>query len=317
MNITAVNRDGNDYGPLEIEVGQNYTFAYAVTVADVPVPLTSGVVTIRKGSTIFVDAAAVDVTGNQFSYEYLATAHPDEPDEMLIIEFTITPDAGSPFDSRELFDLVRVPLRVPIVEADLFQSYHQLRENRILGFEEGFAKASSTDTALIAVELTQYPDGFYDRGEVEIIAGTNRGDWRRVTTFDGVAGEATLEVAFNAPLDDTSNFRIRRSWEPTIAEAWASMKRRLSNRSREFGFIRAALVMDAYAFRESLIDIAAGRAFGSMQTGEQDDPATLMADKLSKSGWDLFNGVKLIYDTTDDGDPNTVVKAHAIHVARR
>jgi len=312
MNVNVVRRDGDDHGPLEVQFEQNYQFRYTVEIDRVAITVDSVQVTIRKGTTIYVDDQAATVDGaNGFSYKFLVADHPPDPEEALISEWTITFGADE-FIFQAILDVVRTPLTVPIVEDDLFLRFPMLRDSRRLGLEEGLADAASTVSTLVAVELQAYEDGFYLGGEVEIIEGTNISEWRDVTAFVGSTGTATVSPDFPAPIDATSRFRIRRSWQPVIAEAWSDIRQRIKDRGN-----RAALIMNGQAFRRCLIYIAASMCFESLSQGDLDDPMTALAREYEKRGWELFDATRFLYDDSDRGDPSGDIKQQVTHMTRR
>jgi len=311
MNVTTVRRDGDDSGPLEIELSQDYDFAYQVREEREPAVIDSGTVTIRKGDTTYVDAEAVvpDSEGG-FTYQFLAADAPTDPTEALIAEFALVSGTDD-FSYREIFDIVRVPLRVPIAEHDLFSLFPHLRDMRRLGLEEGLALAASTDTTLVAQQLIGVVDGFYVGGELDIIDGTNVDLFRRVTAFDGSTGTATVDPAFPAALDATSRFRIRRSWQPIIAEAWTQMREKIRNRGN-----RPSLIMDGQAFRTSLLYVAAALAYQALALGNDDDPLMALSIEYDKQGWEKFDAMKFYYDATDGGNPTNEIKPQVTQMER-
>ena len=315
MNVATVYRDGDDYGPLEIQHAADYLFAYLVNQGDELPTLSSGTVTIRKGSTIYVDQEPLAVNANRFEFSFLATAQPADPTEAIIAEFFLKPlDAAiEDFTYRTVFDAVLVPLRVPIIEADLFRRYPQLRDSRRLGFEEGEADPTSSAASLVAVQLQAYEDGFYTGGEVEIIEGPAAGEWRNVVSFDGALGQAVVEPDFSTSLTEDSQFRIRRSWTPIISEAWASIRKAIRDRGN-----RPALIMDGQAFREPVLRIAASMAFMTLgKISGEEDRNNELALALDKRGWASLDGTLFLYDSRDSGDPDTTIRQQVTYIRRR
>ena len=317
MNIITVRRQGDDYGPLEIEFGSSWLFEWALDRERSDMAVASARVTIRKGSNVYVDDVAADVSDNVVSFLWPAASQPDQPNSDILVEVTVTPvDTAerSLVAVREVVDLVRVPLTVPIVEADLFNRYPLLRDARRLGLEEGEADPSSTAGTLVAAQLAIYESGFYVGGEVEIIEGPSAGEWRSVVEFTstGSLGSAVIDPPFSTPLTEDSQFRIRQSWQPIIAEAWADIRKKVRDRGN-----RPALIMDGQAFRQTLLTIAGGMAFAALSGGDEDDPMQMQGDRLSQRGWLDFDSTRFVYDERDSGDPSGDIKQQVVHVSRR
>ena len=317
MNITTVRRAGDEYGPLEVEFGSDWRFDWALEQQRTAFDVASAVITIRKGSTKYVDAESCDVDGNAVSFVWLQTDQPDQPNSDILVEVTVTPSdtaQRSLVAVREVVDLVRVPLTVPIIEADLFDRYPLLRDARRLGLEEGEALPASTAGTLVAAQLAIYEDGFYTGGEVEIIEGPASGEWRRVSSFTAAAGvgSAVLEPPFSTPLTEDSQFRIRQSWQPMIAEAWADIRKKVRDRGN-----RPALLMDGQAFRQTLLVLASGMAFMALSEGGDDDPMQDIGERLIQQAWLSFDSTRFVYDKTDSGNPTGEIKQQVVHMSRR
>jgi len=76
---------------------------------------------------------------------------------------------------------------------------------------EGMATAGTTTTLIDTSSDTplNYNDNYFNYCEVEIVAGTNVGETRRISSSDRTVNEITVNAAFSSAIDSTSVYRIR------------------------------------------------------------------------------------------------------------
>lgn len=68
---------------------------------------------------------------------------------------------------------------------------------------------SGTTTTLVDSNLTEYDDDAFNDMILCIIAGTNKGQSRRISDFDGSTGTITVSTAFTKAIDNTSEYIIK------------------------------------------------------------------------------------------------------------
>jgi hypothetical protein len=81
------------------------------------------------------------------------------------------------------------------------------------GYNSGNGKprgtaTSGTITTLTDTALGVFTDGYWIRGTMKILSGTNRGAQRKVSAYDGTLKKFTVEAPFSAAIDSTSRYII-------------------------------------------------------------------------------------------------------------
>lgn len=75
--------------------------------------------------------------------------------------------------------------------------------------DRAYGKAESgTTTTLTDTNLNNYPDNYFNRCWVKILEGTNAGEERFITDWDGATSTLTIDVAFSNAIDNTSVYII-------------------------------------------------------------------------------------------------------------
>ena len=314
--ITVIPKD-RDGGPVEVVRTVNHVFTIDVLDDDLPVAVNNGVITIRNGGTKHVDGASVTAiagvdgtTASRLSYTWSSSDHPETPRADVLVELTTTTTGGVPVHWRIRCDLVRWGVRMALSEDDLFTHYPALRNDRMLGVEEGVADSGDT-TSVIDAKLKQLPDDYFNGGEVTIIAGTNEGETRRVADFARGAGDLTVDVAFPSAIDTTSRYRVRRSWQPIIVEAWDEIRRRLRDGGR-----RAHLIVDATELRTPHLYLAAAHAFQANTAGGVEGDDWMIGQELERRYDHWFRTRSFTYDVSDDGEIDGTVKGETSIMGR-
>lgn len=314
--ITIIPKD-RDGGPVEVVRGVDHVFTIDVLEDDLPVALNNAVITIRNGGTKHVDAAAVTAiagddgaTLSRLSYTWSSSDHPANPRADALVEITTTTTGGVPVHWRIRCDLVRWGVRMTLSEDDLFTHYPALRNDRMLGVEEGTADSGDA-TSIIDAKLKQYPDDFFNGGEVTIIAGANEGESRRVSDFARATGDITVDVDFPAVIDTTSRYRVRRSWHSLIVEAWDEIRRRLRD-----GGKRAHLIVDSTELRTPHMYLAAAHAFQANTAGGVEGDDWMIGQELHRRYDHWFRTRAFTYDAGDDGEPDGVLRGETTIMRR-
>lgn len=246
MSTPPVVRSQGPPPPVEVLHGQDYTFDLLVSLDDRPLGLASGTITITKSGTKYVNASAVTIgdgpeasSSNRITFVWAAAAHPADPVDgvTVVIDYAIA--AGGTKRHRLVLDVVLVVPWHTVTEADLFLLAPELRDNRALGVEDGTATGGSTAT-LVDSRLTQFPDGYFDGGEVEILSGDNEGQFREI--HKSVRSTGTVNLVADAPLDNAivagDEYRVRQSWGALVDEAWQELRGKL--RTIRWGYYKLA-----------------------------------------------------------------------------
>jgi hypothetical protein len=311
--ITITRPDEGQREWLDVLHEADAALVFDVYEDDRPLVLSAATISIfRSEGDVYVAPAAATIAAgpeginNRISYTWLAADHPDDPEERITGTLTITTTAGGTLKHRWLIDVLRVIPRKGVREEDLFVRQPRLRDERYLSIEEGIAESGSI-TTIVDERLGAYADGFYEGGEVEILNGTNAGQWREVTAFVRATRTLTVSPAFPAAIDDTSNYRLRRSWEPIIEAAWRQIRAKI----RRMGWLLQ--ITDAEQLREPTLLLAIALALEAMPAGP-DDETWEIAQEYRRRATDALNEIQLDLSAEDDDEPVAIIEPGAAYV---
>jgi len=91
---------------------------------------------------------------------------------------------------------------------EMIDAYIGFQNKHIKTKHEGMATGGTT-TTLIDTSALGYNDNYFNYCEIEIVAGTNVGEIRQITSSDRSANSITVNEAFTAAIDNTSVYIIR------------------------------------------------------------------------------------------------------------
>ena len=91
---------------------------------------------------------------------------------------------------------------------EMIDAYIGFQNKHIKTKHEGMATGGTT-TTLIDTSALGYNDNYFNYCEIEIVAGTNVGEIRQITSSDRSVNSITVNEAFSAAIDNTSVYIIR------------------------------------------------------------------------------------------------------------
>jgi len=289
--------------PLELLVDNAFTFQVDAYEDDLPVTVTSATVTVEQpGGTDIVTSANATVaagddgsTTNRVTYQ-LSAGNIDTLDTNYKAIFSVT-ISGAVYQHIILYDVVRTHLQNTVTESDLLQMSPALMFERSLFIEEGTADSGSS-TTLVDAQLQEYPDDFFNGGEVSVLSGTNEGEVREVTDFARSTGTVTVGVAFPSAVDTTSVYRLRASWQSLLDRAFDQVKWRVRSLDR-----RPALILDAGELHLPILYKAlqfAHEAVSSLKGEGTDGSNWEKAQEYMGKADDAFRSTDFRYDPGED-----------------
>lgn len=292
--------------PVETLIDKAHTFIVDVYKDDVPATVSAASVAINKpdGTAILAKTSVSPGSGpegssNRLSYA-LAAASIDTLDENYTLIWYATV-GGIEHEHRVLYDVVKTELALNVTEEDLFVMVPALREKRKADMVNGVADSGST-TTLGDTRLRNFPDDHFNGGRISIIDGTNESEWRTVSDFAQATGLVTVSEAFPSAIDNSSKYRIVRSWEALIRRAFLEIKWRIKRKG-----LRPALILDSFELYLPTIYLAAAMAFEALATemGQGPDGANWeIAEEYRKRYEEAFVGMNPIYDEDEDAVPD-------------
>lgn len=322
--ITFVRSDGEPGSvPLALLHGSDGTVQFDVYEDDQPLVASSATIDIGLvvdddtpgNADHYVDGASMTVgagpegSNNRLTYTFASGSHPTDPEKDITVVLTVTTSDSRTVKHRTMLDLLFVVPQMTVREEDLFVRLPRLRDHRALGIEEGQASSGST-TTLVAAGLKQYPSGYYKGGEVEILDGANEGTWREITAHDGSTGTITVADAWPGAIQTSSRYRVRRSWEPLIVEAWVEIRRQ--TRRMGWGLYD---VTDPQQLREPHMLLSIAYALEAM--GSETEMA--MSETYRKRYTTLLDDVEVNLSAPDTHQPSGAVSraSQVVEVGRR
>lgn len=267
--------------------------AYQSNVQVVPSAATI-VIKDPSGSEVVASVAATVGSDGEMTYSIdsaiLATL-----DLNYIAVWTFTVD-GTVYEEKQLFDVVRSILSIPITDDDLYAELDSLRRQ---AYQKNGTASSATSTTLVDTTNLQEVDDFWNGGMIEIIGGTGVGQKRRISDFANSSSTVTVDDAWTTTPDSTSRFRIIRSYTKQIEATFEEFEQLLVNLGR-----RPALIMESQEIKTPLTYLAIAKIAMDLSTDEGDKWDRISIKYEDKFNT-IFNGLKLNYDTDESGSINS------------
>jgi len=259
------------------------------------VPASATVVIKEPGGTTIQSSVAVtsiDSTTGELSYT-LSAALTATLNENYIAEWTYVVSAVSKYETT-LFDVVKHRLSSLITDTDILTLQGDLRaknEN-----QQGSVGSATSSTLVDTNALKDYPDDYFNNGEVEAM-NPSTGAVQRRTVTDFVQSTGTLSVSPNwsTTPDSTYKYIVYKPYRAKIDYAWDMMM----NDIRAKGF-RPALIMNS----ADLKHIHAFKAIALIYTDfirEKDDVWTALSDRYAGMYEDAFSKLQFQYDLNESG----------------
>lgn len=322
-------QDSENRAHVEVLIDEAHVFTVDCYENDLPVALDATVTKVRvqkPGGTDLVAKTATGVTvaagrdgtiANRITYTLTAAKADTLEENYVLTWYAVRNGETEEHERRVLFDVVTSKLYQVVNEEDMFQFAPGLRNDRAYR-TDGTADASGgSTTTLVDERLKEFPDDWFNGGELDLINGADAGERREVTDFASSTGTVTFSPAISAAPDGDA-YRVRRSWSSLIDLAFEAVKQRVRDRGN-----RPALIIDAgQLFRPvafHAIELAYA-AIGSMrgENPEGDESANWAMSRHYAGEYDeAFKAISFLYDSSEDGIPDTVVEHGPIKVARR
>ena len=127
--------------------------------------------------------------------------------------------SGTTYYHRQLFDVVRCILAIPITDQDLLDE-----QVDILTKNESFSGAvdSAASTTIVDADLKNYADDYWNGGTVTAVnpAAGGATQIRNITDFVSSSGTVTVGVAWGTTPDNTYKYTLRRGFQKKIRRAF-------------------------------------------------------------------------------------------------
>jgi len=257
------------------------------------IPADSVKITLYKpdGATLQAQASASrDATTGEMTYSITAT-HTATKDlnYKATWEYTIS---GETRYEDQLFDVVLSILSIPITDDDLYNELNSLRKTQIQDTSTATAGAAGTltDTA-----QRKEADDYWNGGTIEIIGGTGPNQMRDITDFVQSTGVISVTPNWATNPDNTSRYRIIRSWSKQITQSFEKIETMLLNKGK-----RHSLILESSEIKVPLIYLTVHFICLDLMD-EPDDKWHMLGNRYWELFNDAFNGMRLQYDEDESG----------------
>ena len=323
--LTFIRPDGNR-SHIEILVDTDHTFMVDIYEDDLPCALAASTVCqvrVQKpgGSDLVAKTDPTSVTegldgSTKNRITYTLTDTDEKFEDYILTWYAVRNGETEEHEHRVLFDICTTKLYSTVREEDIFRIAPGLERSRVTLIEGTSDSGAADGTTLVDAQLKAFPDDWWNGGSVEIVSGTNEGEARNVTDFARATGTVTVSVAFPAQFTTTSIYRLRRSWEAIIDDAFEGVKWRVRNNGN-----RAALILDSGELYNPIRFHAIQLAYEALSSFHGEIPEEgadwQRAQEYAAKYDAAFEAIPFHYDASEDGVPDALVKFSSVHARRR
>jgi hypothetical protein len=267
----------------------SYIFTYELIESNLPVNITTAVITIKDDSGNIVNSyedQGMTINGNVATFD--ADLSSMDISMNNIAEMVI----NGTYHTR-LYDIVRYPFYNEVIDDDLFNENDRLRreQSEVTGEAD-----SGTTTTLIDSERDEI-DGFFNGGRIKIWEDANiESSYHTISSW--TSNTITFTPARDTAVADGTYYSLRRSYQSQIDRAGEKVQIELKKND-----MRAYMVLDQY----QLNDIIVYRFFVDYYQQlrkEEDDEFDLQYKYYLEEYKSAIAGIPLIYDKDQDGVPD-------------
>lgn len=199
---------------------------------------------------------------------------------------------GVSYYHNQLFDVVKSILGIPVIDEDLFTELSVLRDEA--DQDSGMATAGAAGTITDTLKRKE-ADDYWKGGTIEILSGTGDGQKRGITTNVQSTGVVSISPNWATNPDNTSVYRIVRSYTKQIERAFEKISDMIYNKGK-----RHSLILESSQIKIPLIYMAVHFICVDLISAP-DDVWDDKADKYWKRFNESFNGMRLDYDEDESG----------------
>lgn len=250
---------------------------------------------LNNGGGVLVTAgtaASVNATTGEITYSLLA-ANTTDLGENYQIKWTYAV-SGVTYYKSSLFDIVKCKLSIPVVDDDLIN-----QQTDLLDGAESFSGLvdSATNTTLVANNLKNYLDDYWNGGKVSIVnPSTGAKQVREITDFAQSTGTVTVGVAWSTNPDNTYTFELKRGFSQKIEAAFEEMLIDVRNKG-----YRPALILESEELKIPLIKKSLALICRDLIV-TADDKWAILSASYEDQYKDAFQKVKFQYDKDESGN---------------
>ena len=258
-----------------------------------PIVPTSAKITLYTstgGSLQAEVAVSVDATTGQMTYDLTATHTADHDlNYKATWEYIYN---GITYYETQLFDVVKCILSIPITDEDIYDEMESLRKQNVQASGTATAGAAGTITDTINRKES---DDYWKGGVMEILSGTGAGQKRDITGSTQSTGVVTITPDWSTNPDDTSIYRIVKSYTAKIQQCFEELETMLYNKGK-----RHSLILESSQIKYPLLYLVLHKICQDI-SDEIDDKWDRLSVKYEEKHDKAFTTMKVEYDEDESG----------------
>jgi len=269
------------------------TIRLTVYQSNRPIVPTSAKVTLytSNGGSLQAQAnASVDGTTGQMTYSLTATHTADHDlNYKAVWEYVY---GGTTYYETQLFDVVKCILSIPITDDDLYDEMESLRKQNVQATGTATAGAASSITDTLKRKES---DDYWKGGIVEILSGTGAGQKCNITGSTQSTGVITITPAWATNPDNTSIYRMVKSYSAKIQQCFEELETMLYNKGK-----RHSLILESSQIKYPLLYLTLHKICQDI-SDEIDDKWDRLSAKYDEKYKSAFTTMKVEYDEDESG----------------
>lgn len=270
------------------------TISFTPYINNQPAVSSSATITIlRPGGETLVASTAATVNGTTGLISYqISAANTATLGENYVANWTFTV-SGVVYYQKQLFDVVKSILSIPIIDSDLTQE-----QTDIMGKNESFSGAvdSATTTTIVDDELKSFADDYWNGGICETTLSSSASKQvRNITDFAQSTGTVTVGVAFGTTPTSSYRYILRRGFQHKIRRAFEEIRFEIFSRGN-----RCALILESSELKIPMIKKSLALICSDYMK-EPGDKWEILSKKYESEYQNYMSKLVLQYDTDESG----------------
>lgn len=256
----------------------------------VPTSATITLYTPSGGTLQEETACSVDSTTGEMTYSLTATHTTDHDLNYKALWCYLY--KGTYYYQSQLFDVVKSILSIPITDDDLYLELESLAgENE----QQTGTATSATSSTLVDTLNRKETDSYWKGGKLEIISGTGDGQIRDITAFTQSTATITVTPDFTTTPDNTSVYKVTRSYASRIEQAFEDLETRIYNKGS-----RHELILESSQIKYPLLFLTIHKICQDL-SDQEGDKWDRIAGKYYEKFDNAFDTMKVEYDEDESG----------------
>ena len=234
--------------------------------------------------------ATVNATTGEMTYS-LTTTHTADHDLNYKAEWEYVVDAVT-YYQQQLFDVVKSILAIPITDDDIYQELESLRKTNLQA--QGTA-SSATSSTLLDTAKRKEPDDYWKGCIIEILSGTGANQKRDITGFTQSSSTVTVSPNWTTTPDNTSVYRIVKSFNDKIGQAFEEVQTMIYNKGK-----RHSLILESSQIKLPVLFLTIHKICLDL-TDEEGDKWDRLSTKYEEKFNTVFGNMIVDYDEDESG----------------